>query len=49
VIVAVAAQDVAVAVHSMNMKNLTPMMAQYFEIKNAYKDTILFFRLVDFY
>ncbi|MEN8906351.1 MAG: DNA mismatch repair protein MutS [Clostridiales bacterium] len=29
--------------------NLTPMMQQYFEIKNQYKDCILFFRLGDFY
>ncbi len=31
------------------MKNLTPMMKQYFEIKDKYKDCILFFRLGDFY
>ena len=28
---------------------LTPMMKQYFEIKENYKDCILFFRLGDFY
>ena len=28
---------------------LTPMMRQYFEIKSAYPDSILFFRLGDFY
>ena len=28
---------------------LTPMMQQYFEIKNQYKDHILFYRLGDFY
>lgn len=28
---------------------LTPMMKQYFEIKDAYKDYILFYRLGDFY
>ncbi|MBR0410123.1 MAG: DNA mismatch repair protein MutS [Eubacterium sp.] len=28
---------------------LTPMMEQYFEIKNKYKDCILFYRLGDFY
>ena len=28
---------------------LTPMMRQYFEIKENYKDCILFFRLGDFY
>ncbi|MGG7323624.1 DNA mismatch repair protein MutS [Clostridium baratii] len=28
---------------------LTPMMKQYFEIKDRYKDCILFFRLGDFY
>ncbi|SHH78361.1 DNA mismatch repair protein MutS [Caloranaerobacter azorensis DSM 13643] len=31
------------------MKNLTPMMQQYLNIKEKYKDTILFFRLGDFY
>ncbi|MFA5528403.1 MAG: DNA mismatch repair protein MutS [Peptostreptococcales bacterium] len=31
------------------MKNLTPMMRQYFDIKEKYKDCILFFRLGDFY
>ena len=31
------------------MAELTPMMAQYFEIKKDYPDTILFFRLGDFY
>ena len=30
-------------------QNLTPMMKQYFEIKNKHKDKILFFRLGDFY
>jgi DNA mismatch repair protein MutS len=29
--------------------NLTPMMQQYLDIKNQYKDCILFFRLGDFY
>lgn len=29
--------------------SLTPMMKQYFEIKDKYKDCILFFRLGDFY
>jgi len=28
---------------------LTPMMQQYFEIKEKYRDTILFYRLGDFY
>ena len=28
---------------------LTPMMRQYFEIKDRYKDCIVFFRLGDFY
>ncbi|MGL5646300.1 MAG: DNA mismatch repair protein MutS [Clostridium sp.] len=28
---------------------LTPMMVQYFEVKDRYKDCILFFRLGDFY
>ena len=31
------------------MENLTPMMKQYMTIKNQYKDSILFFRLGDFY
>ena len=31
------------------MTGLTPMMQQYFQIKEQYKDTILFFRLGDFY
>ncbi len=31
------------------MDNLTPMMKQYMEIKNKYKEHILFFRLGDFY
>ncbi len=31
------------------MSKPTPMMEQYFEIKAQYKDTILFFRLGDFY
>ncbi len=31
------------------MQKPTPMMKQYFEIKAQYKDTILFFRLGDFY
>ena len=28
---------------------MTPMMQQYFEIKNQYKDFLLFYRLGDFY
>lgn len=31
------------------MERLTPMMKQYLEIKDQYKDCILFFRLGDFY
>ena len=31
------------------MAALTPMMAQYMEVKNQYKDCILFYRLGDFY
>ena len=31
------------------MAELTPMMKQYFEIKNQNKDYILFYRLGDFY
>ena len=30
-------------------QKLSPMMAQYFEIKSQYPGTILFFRLGDFY
>jgi len=32
-----------------SMENLTPMMKQYMEVKNQNKDSILFFRLGDFY
>ena len=31
------------------MANLSPMMQQYFQIKKEYPNTILFFRLGDFY
>ncbi len=31
------------------MEQLTPMMQQYMEVKNEYKDCILFYRLGDFY
>ena len=31
------------------MAELTPMMQQYMETKNQYKDCILFYRLGDFY
>ena len=31
------------------MNELTPMMKQYMSIKKQYKDSILFFRLGDFY
>ena len=31
------------------MAELSPMMKQYFEIKEKNKDSILFFRLGDFY
>lgn len=31
------------------MENLTPMMKQYMTLKNEYKDSIMFFRLGDFY
>ena len=33
----------------MTKENLTPMMKQYLSIKEEYKDSILFFRLGDFY
>ncbi|MDQ7009230.1 MAG: hypothetical protein Q9M94_02975 [Candidatus Gracilibacteria bacterium] len=32
-----------------NKENLTPGMVQFYEIKNQYKDCILFFRMGDFY
>lgn len=32
-----------------NDKTLTPLMEQYFKIKDSYKDCLLFFRLGDFY
>ena len=31
------------------MAELTPMMKQYFEIKDKHRDYILFYRLGDFY
>ena len=31
------------------MANLSPMMQQYFDVKNQYPDFILFYRLGDFY
>lgn len=34
---------------NMNRENLTPWMQQYYEIKENYKDSILFFRMWDFY
>lgn len=33
----------------MNTLNITPAMQQYYEIKSQYKDSILFFRMGDFY
>jgi DNA mismatch repair protein MutS len=33
----------------VNIKDVSPMMQQYMEIKNANKDLIIFFRLGDFY
>ncbi|MCH5166424.1 MAG: DNA mismatch repair protein MutS [Erysipelotrichales bacterium] len=33
----------------ININDLSPMMQQYAEIKNKYKDELLFFRLGDFY
>ena len=33
----------------INISDLTPMMQQYLETKNSYKDCILFYRLGDFY
>ncbi len=34
---------------SINRAKLTPMMQQYFQIKDEYKDAIVFYRLGDFY
>jgi DNA mismatch repair protein MutS len=34
---------------NMDNKKITPMLRQYFEIKKDYPDTILFFRMGDFY
>jgi DNA mismatch repair protein MutS len=34
---------------NMDNKKITPMLKQYFEIKKDYPDTILFFRMGDFY
>ncbi|HSQ33735.1 MAG TPA: hypothetical protein VLM81_02425, partial [Peptostreptococcaceae bacterium] len=34
---------------NIDLKKLTPMMHQYFEVKSRYKDCIVFFRLGDFY
>lgn len=34
---------------AMGLANLSPMMQQYFEVKKQYPNTILFFRLGDFY
>ena len=33
----------------LDMAKLSPMMQQYFAVKNQHKDHILFFRLGDFY
>jgi DNA mismatch repair protein MutS len=33
----------------MNKKGLTPMLQQYYSIKEEHQDSILFFRLGDFY
>ncbi len=35
--------------HSANAAKVTPMMAQYLEIKQAHKDALLFYRMGDFY
>ena len=34
---------------SIDKNKLTPMMRQYFEVKDRYRDCIMFFRLGDFY
>ena len=33
----------------IDVEQLTPMMRQYFEIKKNYPDTLVFYRLGDFY
>ena len=33
----------------VDRKKISPMMLQYLEIKEKYEDTIIFFRLGDFY
>ena len=33
----------------IDRNNLTPMMQQYFEVKDQYNDCILLYRLGDFY
>ena len=33
----------------VDRSKLSPMMAQYMEIKDEYEDSIIFFRLGDFY
>lgn len=33
----------------INLEQLTPMMRQYFEVKQQYPDTLVFYRLGDFY
>lgn len=35
--------------NEVDRNNLSPMMAQYMEIKDKYEDTLLFYRLGDFY
>ena len=34
---------------SANISKVTPMMAQYLEIKQAHADALLFYRMGDFY
>lgn len=34
---------------NINLEQLTPMMRQYFEVKQKYPDTLVFYRLGDFY
>ena len=35
--------------NDVNIEELSPMMKQYMEIKDKYEDSIIFFRLGDFY
>lgn len=36
-------------IDGIDVNQLTPMMRQYFEVKKNYPDTLVFYRLGDFY